>query len=133
VIERARQFECGDRAGLAVLDRDPEQRGRDIRRDIEIAVRPERDAVEADAILGRCERGIGCPDLERGPTRFQAVNIGREGVGDIGGAVAADDNVVAQRFRILQCEAAFRYAAREIEGLQRGALGVAGAGNAEAR
>src|SRR6266852_3136049 len=78
VVQLARRFQRGDRAGLAVLDGDLEQRGRDIRCDVEIAVRPERDAVEADAVLGWCEHWIRRPDLERGTTRLQAVHIGRE-------------------------------------------------------
>src|SRR5216684_4761984 len=53
MIQRARSLQRSDGAGLAVLDGDLEQRGRDIRRDVEIAVRPERNAVEADTILCR--------------------------------------------------------------------------------
>src|SRR6266851_1649294 len=78
VVQLARRFQRGDRAG--------------------IAVRPERDAVEADAVLGWCEHWIRRPDLERGTTRLQAVHIGRERVGDIGSAVSADGNIVTQGF-----------------------------------
>ena len=64
--------------GLAVLDGDPEQLGRNERRDVEIAVRPDRNAVEADAILCRRQQGIRRPSLKRGATRLQPVHIGCE-------------------------------------------------------
>src|SRR5229473_2993464 len=99
---------------------------------VEFAVRPDRDAVEADAVLGWCEHWIRRPDLERGTTRLQAVHIGRERVGDIGSAVSADGNIVTQGFRIAECKTALRCAAGEIEDFQPGALGVAGIGNAKA-
>src|ERR1039458_3411992 len=132
MVDRARRFQLGNRAGLAVLGRDLEQLGRNERRDVEIAVRSDRDAVEADAILRRRQQGIRRPDLERGATRLQAVHIGRERVGDIGGAVAADGNVVAQGFWIGEPKAALRCTAGEIEDFQPGSFGVAWAGNAKA-
>ena len=72
------------------------------------------------------------PDLQRGAARLEAVHIGRERVGDIGGPVSADGDVVAKGFRILECKAALRCAAGEIEGFQPGPLGVARTRNAKA-
>src|SRR5216684_278933 len=114
MVEWAGRFQRGHCTRLTVLDGDLEQRSWDIRRDIEIAVCPERDAVEADAVLCRCQHRIRCPDLQRGATRLEAIHIWRERVGDVSRPIAADGDVVAQRFRILERSTALQRAAGEI-------------------
>src|SRR6202044_3706743 len=125
----ARRFQLANRAGLAILDRDLEQLGRNERRDVEIPVRSDRDAVEADAILRRRQHWIRRKDLKRGAARLQFVHIGRKRVGDVSGAVTADSNVVAQRFWIGESKTALRGTGGEIEDFRPGPLGIARAGN----
>ena len=126
VVERAGSLQRGDARCLTVRHGYLEQAGRDECRDVEIAVRTKRDAVKADAILGRREKRIRRPDVERGAFRVEAVHVGRERVGCVGGAISAAGDVVAHRLRTAECKTAFRCAGVEIEGFQKGTLDVGG-------
>jgi hypothetical protein len=128
VRSSAGSLQRGDATCLSVRHGDLEQGGRDELRDVEIAVRTKRDAVKADAILGRCQKRIGRPDLERGAIRVEAIHIWRERVGRISGAVGAYGDVVAHGLHIVECEAALGHAGVKIEGFQLGTLGVGGPG-----
>jgi hypothetical protein len=133
MVQRTRGLQFGDCTGFAILDRNPEQFCWNVGREIDIAVGTDRDAVEADAVLGRSEGRIGRPDFELGAAGFQAVDIRCERVGDIGDAVTVDDDVVAQRGGLGEREAAFVGAGLEIESLEHRSLRIARAFHTEAR
>src|SRR6185312_899563 len=111
--------ESRDASGLSILDFHPHELAGGVGRDVKIAVAAEGDPVEPGAALRRSKGGILCEYFERRGARGESENGGMRAVGDVYGARGVHGDVVAERVRAGQRDAALANSRLEVKALQR--------------
>src|ERR1700674_2062031 len=96
-----------DAPSPSILDLHTNEFANGVGRHIEVAVAAEGDPVERETALRRREGGIPCEYFERRGARGEFQDGGIRAVGDIYGALAVHRDVIAERVRAGQQDAAF--------------------------
>src|SRR5712675_1382532 len=115
-----------DAPSSSILDFATNEFANRVGRHVEVAVAAESDPVEPETALRRREGGIPCEYFERRGTWGEFQDRGIRAVGDIYGALAVNRDVIAERVRARQEDAAFSIPRLKVEALQRAPCITAG-------
>src|SRR5258708_27672610 len=123
--------ELRDATRPSILDSHTNELANRVGRHVEVAVAAEGDPVEPVTALRRRERGILCEYFERRGARGEFQDGGIRAVGDIDGALGVHRDVIAERVRAGQQDAAFSIPRLEVEALQCAPYIIAGCGSSQ--
>src|SRR5258706_13538816 len=123
--------ERSDAPSPSILDFHTNEFANRVGRHVDVAAAAEGNPVEPETVLRRREDGIPCEYFERRGARGEFQDGGIRAVGDIDGALGVNRDVIAERVRAGQQDAAFSIPRLEVEALQCAPYIIAGCGSSQ--